>query len=119
MSKNVREVLRPGGGPKNLVIGCGGTNYVHLTNRGQTLTVMAVVHEDTGSEQSVREVFGEAGLAPVSDEAVAGGAICALQYSLPVSASVVDPLIADLLCIGYGLAKDIKFEIGYWQEEDS
>ncbi len=119
VSKQVRELLAEGTRPRNLVIAWGGTDYVHLINQKQVLSAMAVVHEKTGHEQSVRGAFSTAGLTPISDEVVAGGAIHVLHYSMSVSTTVVDRLIPDLLHNGYGLTRKSKYQLGYWEDENS
>jgi hypothetical protein len=119
VTKHLSKLLRPGRRPKNLVIAWGNLNYTHLTNQGQVLTAVAAVHEDTEREQCVRGAFGAVGLAPVSDEAFAGGAVRVLQYSLSMSASSMETLILDLLLNGYQLAKNVNYELGCWEDEDS
>jgi restriction endonuclease Mrr len=88
-------------------------------NQKQVLTATAVVHEKIGREQSVRGAFSAAGLAPVSDEAVAGGAIQVLHYSMSVSTAIIGRLIPDLLHNGYGLTRKFKYQLGFWEDENS
>jgi hypothetical protein len=120
LSKHLVNLLVSSTRPKNLVIAWGSLSYIHLRNNEQVLTAIVVVHGGLLREQSVRAVFGVADLAPVSDETAADGSIRVLRYSLPATASIIGRLIPNLLLKGFGLAlKQVKYELGNWEEKDS
>jgi hypothetical protein len=96
-----------------------GLNYVHLTNERCVITALAVIYDRTQSEQAVREVFEEAGLAPTHDETLAAFSVRLLRYSFPSGSSDISGLISELLRRGYGLAENITLEIGSWEDDAS
>ena len=94
-------------------------NYLHLRNERGTLAALAVIHENTHREESVRDVFESAGLKPVADEPVAGFSVRVLRYSLAGEAAGVVQLTSELLRRGYGLAENVRLEIASWDDDVS
>src|ERR1051326_7717665 len=119
VAKHLPRLLELGAKSKHLVITWHEMNYVQLMNQDGVLTAMAVVHENTHSEQAVRGVFSAAGLAPTLDEAVAGWSVRVLAYPLPDAASSIEELISELLRTGYGLAENVRLEFGSWESDAS
>jgi hypothetical protein len=115
-AKHLPGLLEPGGKSRNLAITWDQMNYLHLMNEEGVLTVLAVVHENIHREQAVRGVFEAAGLAPIFDQAAPGAwFVRVLKYPLPSAAPRVEELISDLLQSGYGLAKSVRLEFGFWE----
>jgi hypothetical protein len=119
ISRHLPKLLEPGTRSKDLVITWHEMNYVHLMNREGVITALTVIHENTHREQAVRGVFSAAGLVPVRDEAVAGGAVRVLIYPLPAAESRIGELVCDLLRKGYGLAEAFRIEVGSWEDDAS
>lgn len=114
------NLIEVGAQPKNLVITWQeGLNYVHLTNRRCVITALAVIHDSAQREQAVREVFEEGGLALVHDETLAAFSVRLLSYSFQADPSNIGGLISELLGRGYGLAENVRFEIGSWEDDAS
>jgi hypothetical protein len=117
IAKHLRTLLEPASRHRNLVITWHEMNYLHLTSEAGLLTAVAVVHGDTGRERTVRQVFHAAGVAPILDEAVAGGALRVLRYPLTCGASDLKKLISALLRSGLGLPDNASLKIGFWEND--
>ena len=115
VAKHLSVLLERAPKCRNLVI-WHQNNYVHLINDQGVLTALVVIHEDTGREQAIRRVFEAAGIAPTHDEEVAGGSVRVLRYVLSPGAPNIEELISHLLRNGYGLAENMGFRIGFWDD---
>ena len=119
LAQHLSILLEPGSKSRNLAITWHEMNYLHLKNEEGMLTALAVIHDNTRREPAVRRVFSAAGLAPILDEAVAGGSVRLLSYPLPGDAFSIERLVSDLLRLGYGLAENVRLELGSWDNDAS
>jgi hypothetical protein len=115
---HLHKLLEPGTKFKNLVITWHEEkNYVRLMNNGGVITALTVIHGDIHRERAVRGVFNAAGLEATHDEAL--GWVRALIYPLPAGESSIRELVSDVLRKGYGLAENVRLEIGSWEDDAS
>jgi hypothetical protein len=119
VAAHVDRLTEAGAKAKNLAITWHEMNYVLLTSEQGVISALTVIHENTQREQTVRGVFQEAGLAPNFVKTVAGFSVRVLRYSFPAGASNIGSLISELLRKGYGLAENVRLEIGSWQDDAS
>ena len=113
----VDRLAEAGAKTKNLAITWHELNYIHLTNEQGVISALTVIHTKTQRERAVREVFEKAGLAPTFIETVAGSCVCVLRYSFPAGVPNIGGLISELLRKGFGLAENVRLEIGSWEDE--
>jgi len=118
LARHLDNLTEAGAKTKNLAISWHGElNHVHLTNEQGIINAITVIHDNTQREQAVREVFEEAGLAPMLDKYVAGFCVRVLRYSFPAGESNIGGVIAEVLRRGYGLAENVRLEIGSWEDD--
>jgi hypothetical protein len=115
----VDRLAEAGAKTKNLAITWHELNYVLLTNEQGVINVLTVVRDHTQREQAVRDLFQEAGLAPNFAKTVAGFSVRVLRFTFPAGASNIGNLISELLRRGYGLAENVRLEIGSWEDDSS
>ncbi len=119
LTRHLNNLTETGAKTENLAISWhDDPNHVHLTNEQGIINAIIVIHDNTQLEQAVREVFEEAGLAPILDKSVAGFCVRVLRYSLAGEPSIGE-LIPELLRRGYGLAENVRLEIGCWKDDPS
>ncbi len=119
VAKHVDGLAQARDKAKNLAITWHELNYVLLMKEQDVISALMVIHEDTHREQAVREVFEKAGLTPTVLKTVAGFSVRVLRYSFPAGASNIGSLISELLRRGYGLAENVRLEIGSWEDDAS
>jgi hypothetical protein len=119
VAAHVDRLTEAGAKAKNLAITWHEMNYVLLTSEQGVISALTVIHENTQREQAVRGVFEEAGLAPNFVKTVAGFSVRVLRYSFPADASKIGNLISELLRRGYGVAENVRLEIGSWEDDAS
>ncbi len=116
--KYVSRMLRAE--PNNLAITWEQKNYIHLFYRQGKPTVLAVIHQDSGREQAVRQVFESAHISPELDETAQGASfVRLLGYAMPSRLAMAKDLICELLRSGYGLAQNTRVEFGGWDNHAS
>jgi hypothetical protein len=82
-----------------------GFTFLLLNSKNAPLAVFTFPRQDTAPERSVRQIFANAGINPVSDEAGTGNFVRAIQYLLPIEFLDAHTIVANLLKDAYGVTE--------------